>query len=87
VDQDGVPIYQSGQRHSDPPGKVSRVLVVSRDVTDRKRTEERIEASKQISRTGAACQQLHPALDARRPDSFLNEFGRFYSYTGDMWPA
>jgi len=76
-------VESQGSVIRDHQGGVSKVLVVSRDVTDRKLAEERIEASEQKYRElvqHANSIILRWARDGRV--LFLNEFGqRFFGYT------
>jgi PAS domain S-box-containing protein len=87
VDQHGQIRYieSQGSAIRDDRGRASNVLVVSRDVTDRRLAEERIEASERKYRELVQYANsiiLHWTRDGRV--IFLNEFGqRFFGYTED----
>jgi PAS domain S-box-containing protein len=85
VDQDGNARYieSQGSLIRDAQGKILKVLVVSRDVTERKRAEERLGASERKYRE--LVQHANSIILRWSRDGrviFLNEFGqRFFGYT------
>ncbi len=61
------------------------IQVWVRDVTDRKKAEARLaESERKYPRACGARQQHHSALDTRRKDHLLNEFGqKFFGYSSE----
>ena len=87
MDQHGRPrhIESQGSVIRDAQGRVSQVLVVSRDVTERKKTEERLAESERKYRE--LVEQANSIILRWTSDgklTFLNEFGqRFFGYSAE----
>ncbi|MBI5384567.1 MAG: PAS domain S-box protein [Verrucomicrobia bacterium] len=87
VDQHGNArcIESQGSVIRDTQGQVSQVVVVSRDITDRKQTEERIEASERKYRELVEhANSIILRWNSEGSITFLNEYGqRFFGYSAE----
>ena len=78
-------IESQGNVILDPHGRVSQVVVVSRDITERRQTEERLERSERKYRE--LVEQANSIIlrwTSKGEITFLNEFGQqFFGYTSE----
>jgi PAS domain S-box-containing protein len=87
VDQNGRPrqIESQGSVIRDAQGRVSQVLVVSRDITARKKTEERLaESERKYRELVEHANSIILRWTSDGQITFLNEFGqRFFGYSAE----